>query len=198
MKQTLLFLILLSTVSLVSCQQEEGSNDFSSVEDAARRIGFVQYDGNSSFENHISRVAAKDPQIHIGIKARIATKKSGCLKGFGLCDFRPYSGKVEFQEADRSSNSTTQSDYTPYDCATYCVVDSSGVGTVYFLLADTPESQQLTCETMPPLMVEEEMEQPVEDNPQDTIVALPGAYHYQKNLGDFGGYTISVKYNGTK
>lgn len=35
---------------------------------------------------------------------------------------------------------------------------------------------------MPPFCIDEEIEQPIEETPESSLIVVPGAYIYQKNL----------------
>lgn len=191
MKRTNLSLLFVMAILLSSCQQET----FESIalkEDAAREIGFIQNtDLHSPFTRSSWNSSRNDYETNLGIKARIARKKTGCKSGFGLCDIRAMNKQetfVRFQA--RSSNSVVNK----YECTTTCTIDSTGRGVVYFLLADSPESKGLTQTTMPPLYVDEEIEQPIEENPLQSLLVKSGVYRYQKELGENGGYAVSVLY----
>lgn len=166
MKRTNLSLPLVMVILLSSCQQETFES-IASNEDAAREIGFVQNsDLHSSFTRSSLNSNVNDSKTKLGIKARIARKKTGCKSGFGLCDIRAMKKQetfVKFQT--RSSNHIVNK----YECTTTCTIDSKGCGIIYFLLANTPESNGLTKISMPPLYVDEEIEQPIEENPQQSL-----------------------------
>lgn len=185
MRRTFYLLVIVFSATISSCQQDE-TGISRTAEDAAREIGFVQIDSKSiSTRSEI----LGDVSTDLGIKARIARKKTGCKTGFGLCDFRALEQQdVLLQSLTRASSK--------YECITICQIDSSGKGVAYFLLADSPESQGLTAETMPPFYIDEEIEQPIEEKPQYSLFAIPGAYPYQKSLGKYGGYAVTMTYNG--
>lgn len=86
------------------------------------------------------------------------------------------------------------SDVEKYECTTTCTIDNNGTGVLYFLLANSPKSQGLTAETMPPFCIDEEIEQPIEETPESSLIVVPGAYIYQKELGQHGGYAVKVTY----
>lgn len=47
---------------------------------------------------------------------------------------------------------------------------------------------------MPPFCIDEEIEQPIEETPESSLIVVPGAYIYQKELGQHGGYAVKVTY----
>jgi len=190
MKKKVYLLAITFSVIVSSCQQDEASGISILPEDAAREIGFVQMDMKTIGTR--SEIF-DDFNTDLGIKARIARKKTGCKTGFGLCDFRAKEQPDAFVQSQTRSSETNSN---KYECVTTCRIDSTGKGITYFLLADTPESQGLTAETMPPFVVDEEIEQPIEEKPQYSLFAMPGAYPYQKSLGKYGGYAIIMTYNG--
>lgn len=47
---------------------------------------------------------------------------------------------------------------------------------------------------MPPFCIDEEIEQPIEETPESSLIVVPEAYIYQKELGQHGGYAVKVTY----
>ena len=174
-----------------SCQQEDFTNN-STTESAACNIGFAQIKDFTKLGTRSVEDSEIIPNVdtNIGIKARIARKSKNCKSGFGLCDFRAmtsYDNAVRFQTRSTSNENKRE-------CFTKCVIDDSGNGIAYFLLSDSPESQGLTSGTMPPFYVDEEIEQPIEETPEYSLFAIQGAYLFQSNLGEYGGYAVKMKY----
>lgn len=196
MKGTNLLLATALAIAVSSCQQEDTLGDYSSKEDAAREIGFIEISdmqmahSRSSINSDIN-----DMNPSLGIKARIARTKTGCKKGFGLCDIRAMNRQDTFVKYHTRGIS---SDDEKYECSTTCTIGNDGMGVMCFLLADSPKSQGLTAETMPLFCIDEEIEQPIEEVPENSLFVAPGAYIYQKELGQYGGYAVKVAYINKK
>lgn len=47
---------------------------------------------------------------------------------------------------------------------------------------------------MPSFCIDEEIEQPIEKTPESLLIVAPGAYIYQKELGQHGDYAVKVTY----
>lgn len=147
MKRTNLLLAVVLAFAVSSCQQEDTFGNYSSNEDAAREIGFIKINdmqmahSRSSINSDMTEM---NPSL--GIKARIARKKTGCKSGFGLCDIRAMNRQDTFVKYQTRGVS---SDVEKYECTTTCTIDNNGTGVMYFLLANSPKSQGLTAETMP-------------------------------------------------
>lgn len=131
----------------------------------------------------------------LGIKARIARSNTGCKKGFGLCDIRATNRKDTFVKYQTRAVSSA---VEKHECTTTCTINDDGIGVIYFLLAASPESQGLTAETMPPFCIDEEIEQPIEEVPENSLVVNAGAYDYKKSLGQHGGYAVKAVYINKK
>lgn len=190
-KSNLLSVVLAMTI--YSCQQDDTLENHFSKEDAAREIGFVNIcdlevsQSRSSVDSDINQVEYPS----LGIKARIARKKTGCQKGFGLCDIRAAHSQEVFTKFQTRNISADAEKYT---CTTICTIDNNGTGFMYFLLADSPESQGLSVETMPQFCIDEKIEQPIEEFPNYSLIVTPGAYIYKQTLGQHGGYAVKVTY----
>lgn len=179
---------------LSSCQQDESSYALAtSAEDAAREIGFISMDVSKSKSRSSVGVKIND-DLEMSLIAKIARPKTGCTKGFGLCDPKV----VEFNSQDDAAQELLQnikeSAADKYVCTTTCKIDSVGHGKVVFLLADEPKTQGLTAETMPLFYVDEDVEQPVENNLRNTLIILNGAYEFDQSLGTHGGYVVDAIY----
>lgn len=90
MRQFYLLLIFVIASCWVSCSTNDVDNDTSmnNVEVLRNSILISSYMGDS-ISHFPMRVPGGGRTINIGIlSVRIATKKSGCKTGFGLCDFK--------------------------------------------------------------------------------------------------------------
>ena len=81
-----------------------------------------------------------------------------------------------------------------YDCYTICTINGENEGKIFFVLSQSPETFNLSSDAMPQFCVDEEIEQPTEENKSHVVIVKPGKYNFQKDLGLYGGYEVSVKY----
>ena len=196
MKRTNFLLAVAFTVAVSSCQQDEIIENRKPKEDAAREIGFVNINDMQMSHTRSSINSDKNKtSSSLGIKARIARSKTGCKTGFGLCDIRAMNKKDTFV---KHQTRAIFSGVEKYECTTTCTINDNGIGVIYFMLADFPESQGLTAETMPPFCIDEEIEQPIEESPENSLIVASGAYSFQKELGQHGGYAVKVAYINNK
>lgn len=192
MKKIDCVLASLLLVFISSCKQEDNLNLLTtSTEDAAREIGFVSLDISKNETRSLDDLEQADDEMSLGLVARIARKKNDCKNGFGLCDVRASNFMLasDFIET-RSINISLDK----YSCITECHIDSAGYGNALFILADKPEVQGLTAETMPPFCVDEDIEQPIEDAPQNILIVKAGTYGFNQSIGTYGGYSVDVVY----
>lgn len=193
-KVSVLCVAIIATI-LSSCQQEEITSRANSIEAAACDIGFTRVDDISILGTRTieaSKLVTTQQTSGLGIKARIARKKTGCKSGFGLCDFRALQSQDNILRLQTRTQNFIRDNH---ECFTQCVIDSTGNGVAFFLLAKSPESKGLTSEMMPLFYVDEDIEQPIEETPDYSLFAVQGAYPYQKSLGKFGGYAVKMKYH---
>lgn len=192
MKRVYYVLAALSLVAVCSCQQEEiSSSGSTSIEDSAREIGFVSMDAFNKGTRSFDDSGRTDDGMDLGLIARIARPKTGCISGFGLCDFHVLDPSLP---ANSMKKRSAGKDFNKYECTTTCRIDSTGHGHVRFLLADKPETQGLTNETMPCFYVDEEIGEPVDELYQDSLIIQGGAYEFDKTLGSYGGYEVNLQY----
>ncbi len=140
-----------------------------SIEAAACDIGFTRVDDISILGTRTieaSKLVTTQQTSGLGIKARIARKKTGCKSGFGLCDFRALQSQDNILRLQTRTQNFIRDNH---ECFTQCVIDSTGNGVAFFLLAKSPESKGLTSEMMPLFYVDEDIEQPIEETPDYSL-----------------------------
>lgn len=193
MKYKYFISLSLASLLLFSCQQDDVQTcNISSIEEAAREIGFLNLNKTEFTRTRTSdNYEIVDYDNSISLIARIARPKTNCKSGFGLCDFR--AAETQFpiyfvQTRANGGNLITGK----YECMTICQIDEHSNGIASFLLASPPESHGLTEESMPPFYVDEEIEQPLEDNTDMYLIVKPGAYEYDSSLGSYGGYSVQM------
>ncbi len=190
----LLFFMMATTLFFTACQQEETMSTPQDVEDAACKIGFIPFD--SMINNEL--VNGTRAEQHIGnqpepiktdkngaalFRARIARASTGCKTGFGLCDIIILGIPIGPQTPYELKN-----DGVSYISSLLKYDEKSNQYYTDLLLAKAPASEGI--ETMPPFMVDEEIETIYTDGDTIRMVLPKGANVYNKDLGENGGYRL--------
>ena len=180
-------------LSITSCQQESSiSMSTDEIEEAVHRIGFAQ-NAHSLYTISARNTVGEDSIHHLvtrddgklDIILRLY-RRPHCIKGFSICEVRV-----------APSSSSRISSYVN-GCKDYaysmCKIDFYRKWKNKHYLKNTPESQGLSEKTMPALVINEEIEQPLESDPTKELLIKKGSYPYNKTLGKFGGYSIDIEY----
>ncbi len=201
MKKINFMSIAMFTVSiLVSCNNDDsyltqnGRQQLSEeeVENAVLRLGFIsgseRLKGEIDSRRKVNFRGEPSFRPEIGIKVRIAKKKYDCLKGFGLCDFKPIEVPKLQMKMIKKMKIEEKTDENVY--VSYLEKDERGNEYMDLLIAKDPLSEGLV--NMPAFTVEEDLEKDVPHNKNTHLIMVPGNYKYDRSLGKYGGYRIKL------
>lgn len=188
-----LFSFISSTVFLGCCSNEEpmipntetsaSSND-SVINLLPSELYLTMYGTRADENNHFREPHYSDG-INIGIVSfGLHTKRSGCLKGFGICDVDWWPWFNGSDPKDKIDQNLRNLCYSPL------TRDGRGNLCFYLLLND---SASISNALVTRLAVEEDITGYYTDSVfSQSITVVQGDYVYDSNLGQYGGYKVYV------